>query len=241
MAEAIEEHQRQRKGNTRSTHSRVSQAYGYTSSVAESAPTSDASINSWANSAFERRTDSRLAGAHETKLAEIPAQVNDMSNSNHYDRVSYMAEQNTVSTRALGHSTTVREEPAPHDARAWGWAVDALQNHRFAVQRAKFMGSSSPSPKRQPMLPTHPTHPTAQVISSQADAKVRRMYKLKAARRAMEDVHVTTQSDENAAFLKDQAEESFRAKEIALQAKAEEDSADEGASAEMKEYTKVLG
>ena len=108
-----------------------------------------------------------------------------------------------TSTLHLGQSSTVREGPARHEERAWGWAVDAFQQNRDAVQRAKTLSVAPPTVMAQTVTPPAPS-----------DTKVQRMYKLKVARQAVMDVHRTTQVGESADFAEDQRKAQLREKEV---------------------------
>jgi hypothetical protein len=80
------------------------------------------------------------------------------------------------------------------------------------VQRAKFVHrAAAPAAAAAAAAPARP---------AQLDTKQQRMYKLRAARAAMMDVHTTTQQGESHDFAQDQAKAQLREKEVGPDAHA---------------------
>jgi hypothetical protein len=165
----------------------------FTTAVSESSPTSDAAANNWASTVFMRH------GSAGEKIQTSP--VVQLQSEAREQQLSINGPVAKTSHVHFGQSAAVREGPAKHDQRAWGWAVEALKHHRDQVQRAKFVQSA-------PAKAAAPAHPAA------LDSKLQRMYKLKAARAAMIDVHTTTQQAESHDFAKDQRKAQLREKEV---------------------------
>ena len=169
----------------------------FTSAVSESSPTSDAAANNWASAVFMRH------GGSEEKAQRSLVQLHSDVKAREQQLSSY-GQATETSKVHLGQSAAVREGPAKHDQRAWGWAVDALEHHRDQVQRAKFIGK----------LASTAAEPAVAAAPAQLDTKLQRMYKLRAARAAMMDVHETTQQGESHDFAKDQEKAQLREAEV---------------------------
>jgi hypothetical protein len=184
-------------------HSRVSrnqalaQSGPFTSAVSESSPTSDAAANHWASTVFMDHGNS-VEKVQNSRAAQLRRD----SNAREQQLTNY-GQVSATSRVHMGQSAAVREGPAKHDQRAWGWAVEALEHHRDQVQRAKFVQGAA-----APAAPAAPSHP------AQLDTKLQRMYKLRAARKAMIDVHRTTQQGESHDFAKDQEKAKLRESEV---------------------------
>ncbi len=173
----------------------------FTSAVSESSPTSDASANNWASNVFMRH------GGTEQKAQTSPAVQLHSDVKAREQQLSSYGQVSDTSGVHYGQSAAVREGPAMHDQRAWGWAVEALQHHRDQVQRAKFTNKLAPR-AQAPAMAAAPAYP------AQLDTKLQRMYKLRAARAAMMDVHRTTQQGESHDFAQDQHKAQLREQEV---------------------------
>ena len=216
MAFAIEQHQQREAFNAISSASESAprqqilarksvNSAPFTSAVSESSPTSDSAANNWASEAFENRDETRkmarslFAGRMEklrSGSGKNPARQQALSET-------LVSE---ISKSQLGRSATIREGPARHEVRAWGWATDAFQQHRDAALRSK-----------STKTPPHPTAMARAVPDSvQPDTKVERMKKLRAAREAMISVHTTTQQGERADFVNNQHKAQLRENEVCL-------------------------
>jgi hypothetical protein len=170
-----------------------------TSAVDETSSSQDSAANSWASAVFQQSLNSQRQGRHQFRSSQ-PVQLRNVQRP---ARRQFLV-QNPGYKPAnlhLGQSSSIREAPAGHEERAWGWAVNALKHRRDAAQHPR-------------AISTPPVMAQAMAQPAPRDTKIERMYKLKVARQAVLDVHRTTQVGESADFAEDQRKAQLRESEV---------------------------
>ena len=195
---AVEHTHRELAYRPRASHEPSSQAdyaprrNAVSSAVRETSASASSSASNWAGRVFENAHERQLRvrhGAREIQLAQVsPAE-----------------ERMPANQRPVPLTSMVPEKSAAHDEAAWGWAGDVLLKHRLEMEHHKAMVHPKVVHAAVAAKPQVPLHMTA---------KMHRKIKLEAARRAIGDLHHTSQTDENTEFQQKVKEQEEQVKEV---------------------------